>query len=71
MSIDKDSKLSKKRNILSLLTAFIISKLNMCKCLYEHNNIQQLRHKLTKFHRHVTNRNGIMSPSRKGGQNQK
>ena len=30
--------------------------------LYEHNKIQQLRHKLNKFHRHVTNRNGIMCP---------
>ena len=37
-------------------TSFIFSKLNMCKYLYEHK-IQQLRHKLNKFHRHVTNRN--------------
>lgn len=55
-------KLSKKRNILSLSTAFIFSKLNMCKYLYEHNKIQQLRRKLNKFHRHVTNGNGIMCP---------
>ena len=55
-------KLSKKRNVLLLSTAFIFSKLNMCKYLYEHNKIQQLRHKLNKFHRHVTNRNGIMCP---------
>ena len=53
------TKLSKKRNVLSLSTAFIFSKLNMCKYLYDHNNIHQLRHKLNKFHRHVTNRNGI------------
>ena len=44
-------KLSKKINIISLSTAFIFSKLNMCKYLYEHNKIQQLRHKLNKFHR--------------------
>ena len=37
-------KLSKKRNVLSLSTAFTFSKLNMCKYLYEHNKIQQLRH---------------------------
>jgi hypothetical protein len=41
-------KLSKKRNVLSLSTAFIFSELNMCKLLYEHNKIQQLRHKLNK-----------------------
>ena len=41
----------KKKNVLSLSTAF------MCKYLYERNNIQQRRHKLNKFHRHVTNRN--------------
>ena len=45
------NKLSKKRNVLSLSTAFIFRKLNMCKYLYEHQ-IQQLRHKLNKFHRH-------------------
>ena len=50
------TKLSKKRNVLSLSTAFIFSKLNMCKYLYEHNKIKQLRHKLNKFHRRVTNR---------------
>uniref|UniRef100_A0A4W5RHX3 T-box transcription factor 19 n=1 Tax=Hucho hucho TaxID=62062 RepID=A0A4W5RHX3_9TELE len=33
--------LSKKRNVLSLSTAFIFSKLNMCKYVYEHNKIQQ------------------------------
>ena len=33
-----------------------------CKYLNEHNKIQQLRHKLNRFHRHVTNRNGIMCP---------
>jgi hypothetical protein len=60
-------KLSKKRNILSLSTVFIFSKLNMCKYLYEHNTIQQLSHKLNKFHRHVTTRNGIMCPWTKGG----
>jgi hypothetical protein len=32
-----------------------------CKYLYEHN-IQQLRYKMNKFHRHVTNRNGVMCP---------
>uniref|UniRef100_A0AAZ3QMS8 Interleukin enhancer binding factor 3a n=1 Tax=Oncorhynchus tshawytscha TaxID=74940 RepID=A0AAZ3QMS8_ONCTS len=32
-----------------------------CKYLYEHK-IQQLRYKLNKFHRYVTNRNGIMCP---------
>ncbi|CDQ95188.1 unnamed protein product [Oncorhynchus mykiss] len=51
-------KLRKTRNVLSLSTA----KLNMCKYLYEHNKIKQLRHELNKFHRHVTNRNGIMCP---------
>jgi hypothetical protein len=55
-------KLSKKINVLSLSTVIIFSKINMCKYLYEHNKIQQLRHKLNKFHRHVTNRNGIMCP---------
>ena len=45
-----------KIEVLSLSTVFISSKLNMCKYLYEHK-IQQLRHKLNKFHRHVTNRN--------------
>ena len=45
-------KLSKKRNVLSVSPAFIFSKLNMCKYVYEHNKIQQLRHKLNKFHRH-------------------
>ena len=30
--------------------------------MYEHDKIQQLRHKLNRFHRHVTNRNGIMCP---------
>jgi hypothetical protein len=40
---------------------FIFSKLNMCKYLYEHK-IQQLRHKLNKFYRPVTNINGIMCP---------
>ena len=59
--------ISKKINVLSLSTAFVFSKLNICKYLYiftdvEHNKIQQLRHKLNKFHRHVTNRNGIMCP---------
>ena len=49
-------KLIKKRNFLSMSTAFIFSKLNTCKYFYEHNKIQQLRHKLNKFHRHVTNR---------------
>ena len=42
----------------------------MCKYLYKHN-IQQLRHKLNKFHRHVTNRNGIMCPWTKGGSKSK
>ena len=50
-------KLRKKINVLSLSTAFIFSKLNVCKYLCEHNKIQQLRYKLNKFHRHVTNRN--------------
>ena len=36
-----------------------------CKYLCDHNKIQQLRQKL-KFHRHVTNRNGIMCPWTKG-----
>jgi hypothetical protein len=40
------NKHSKKRNLFSLSTAFIFSKLNMCKYLYEHNKIQQLRQKL-------------------------
>jgi hypothetical protein len=57
-----NNKLSKKRNVLSLSTTFIFSKLNTCKYLYEHDKIQQLRHKLNKFHRHVTNINGIMCP---------
>ena len=39
----------------------------MCKYLYEHNKIQKLRHKLSKFHRHVTNINGKMCPWTKGG----
>ena len=39
----------------------------MCKYLYEHNKNQQLRHKPKKFHRHVTNRNGIMCPWTNGG----
>jgi hypothetical protein len=43
-----------------LSTAFIFRKL--CKYVDEHNKIQQLRHKLNRFHRHVTNRNGIMCP---------
>ena len=30
---------AKKRNVLSLSTAFIFSKLNMCKYLYEHYKI--------------------------------
>ena len=66
-----DYELSKKRNVLSLSTAFIFRKLNMCKYLYEHNKIKQLRHKLNKFHRHVTNRNGIMCPWNKGGSKSK
>jgi hypothetical protein len=48
---------SAKKNIFSLSTVYIFSKLNMCKYMYEHNNIQQVRHKLKKFHRHVTNIN--------------
>ena len=50
-------KLSKKRNNLSLSIAFIFSKFNMCKYFSEHHQIQQLRHKLNKFHRHVANIN--------------
>ena len=57
LSIIQGYKLTKKRDILSLSTAFTFIKLNMCKYLYEHHKIQQLRHKLNKFHRHVTNRN--------------
>ena len=56
-----NNKLSKKRNVLSLSITFMFSKLNMRKYLYEHSKIQQLRHKLNKFHRHVTNRNVIVS----------
>jgi hypothetical protein len=41
---------AKKRNVLSLSIAFIFSKLNMCKYLYEHNKIQQRKHKLNMFH---------------------
>ena len=37
------------QNVLSLSPAFISSKLNMRKNLYEHNKTQQLRHKLDKF----------------------
>ena len=48
---ESQTKLSKKVNVPSLSTAFIFSKLTMCKYLYEHNKIQQLRHKLNKFHR--------------------
>ena len=59
-------KLRKKRNVLSLSTSVILSKLDMCTYLYEHNKIQQLRHKLNKFHRHVTNINFIMCPWTKG-----
>ena len=33
-----------------------------CEYLCEHSKIQQLRHKLNKFHRHVTNRNWKMCP---------
>ena len=43
----------------------------MCKYLYEHTNIQQLRHKLNKFHRHMTNRNWLMCPWTKGGSKSK
>jgi hypothetical protein len=57
---------SAKKETSSLSTAFIFSKHNMCKYLYEHNKIQQLRHKLNKFHSHVTNRNWIMCPWIKG-----
>ena len=42
-----------------------------CKYLNEHNKVQQLRHKLNKFHRHATNRNGIMCPWTKGGSKSK
>ena len=52
----------KKLNVLSLSTVFIFSKLTISKYLYEHNKIQQLRHKLNQFHRHVANRNRIMCP---------
>jgi hypothetical protein len=58
-------KLSKKRNSHCQLRLF--SANFTCKYLYEHNKIQQLRHKLNRFHRHVTNRNWIMCPWTKGG----
>uniref|UniRef100_A0A8C7MFK6 GTPase IMAP family member 8 n=1 Tax=Oncorhynchus kisutch TaxID=8019 RepID=A0A8C7MFK6_ONCKI len=47
--LDKVDQLTGKnqKNVLSLSTAFIFSKLNMSKYLCEHNKIQQLRHKLS------------------------
>ena len=39
---------SAKKETSSLPTAFILSKLNMCKYVCEHNKIQQLKHKLNK-----------------------
>ena len=36
-------KIQQIKEVLSLSTLFIFSKLNMCKYLYEHNKIQQLR----------------------------
>jgi len=37
--------------------------------LCEHKKIQQQRQKLNYFHRHLTNRTGIMSPWTKTGVN--
>lgn len=44
----------KKKHPLTFNCFFPNKFLNMCKCVYEHKEIQQLRHKLNRFHRHLS-----------------
>ncbi|CDQ71730.1 unnamed protein product [Oncorhynchus mykiss] len=53
---------SAKKEMSSHCQLHLFSANLTCKYLYEHKKIQQLRQQLNKFHRHVTNTNGIMCP---------